>query len=222
MRPLLTGHTRIRRSPAKNEGLDAAPVLASPARLRSGDVLLIVDVQNDFLPGGRLPVPGGDGVIIPLNRAIARFLARGMPIIATRDWHPPNHCSFLAHGGEWPPHCIRATAGAEFAAGLDLPPAARVIDKAKEPEREALSAFAESGFDRLLRTWQVRRLFVGGLATDYCVRATVLDALEQGYEVAILLDAVRAVDREPGDGDRSIQEMTRAGARTLRTEAIDR
>ncbi len=189
--------------------------------LLAGDALIIEDVQNDFLPGGSLPVPEGDAVIAPLNRCIARFRARGLPIIATRDWHPADHCSFQQRGGPWPAHCVRDTAGAEFASGLLLPADVWVIDKATDPGREAFSVFAVAEFDRELRERGIRRLFVGGLATEYCVRATVLDAIAHGFRVVLLSDAVRAIDRQAGDGEGAIREMTQAGAELWHSEELD-
>lgn len=183
--------------------------------LSARDALLIVDVQNDFLPGGALAVPGGDAVIEPLNAWIARFSVAGLPIVATRDWHPPDHCSFHAQGGPWPPHCVAGTAGAEFAARLALPPDAWRIDKATRRDQEAYSGFAGTDLDERLRAHGVDRLFVGGLATDYCVKNTVLDARALGYRVVVLAEAIRAVEVQAGDGERAIAEMQAAGAEIL-------
>ena len=180
-----------------------------------GDALLLVDVQNDFLPGGSLAVPGGDAVIAPLNHCIDRFARAGLPIFATRDWHPPRHCSFREQGGPWPPHCIAGTPGAAFAAGLRLPPNAVVIDKASAAERDAYSGFEGTELAARLGEAGVRRLFVGGLATDYCVLNTVRDALKNGFAVMLLGDAIRAVDVQPGDGERAIAEMQSLGARIV-------
>lgn len=180
--------------------------------LRSGDALLVVDVQADFLPGGSLPVPNGDAVIGVLNAWIARFVAAGLPVFATRDWHPADHCSFVVRGGPWPPHCVAGTAGAAFAAALALPPQVRVIAKATRREVDAYSGFSGTDLDSCLRAGGVRRLFVGGLATDYCVLNTVLDALRLGYGVVLLGAAVRAVDRRPDDGARALATMRAAGA----------
>ncbi len=188
------------------------PALAQP---QPGDALLIVDVQNDFLPGGSLAVPRGDKVVPVLNRYIGEFLAHDLPVYATRDWHPERHCSFRAQGGPWPPHCVAHTRGAEFAPALRLPSAATVISKATSADRDAYSGFEGTDLDQRLRAAGVRRLFVGGLATDYCVLNTVRDALQLGYEVLLLADAIRAVEVEPGDGQRAEAEMTRLGARRI-------
>lgn len=177
-----------------------------------GDALVIVDVQNDFLPGGSLAVPHGDQVIAPLNRWIARFAAAGLPVYATRDWHPVDHCSFAAQGGPWPPHCVAGTPGAAFADALGLPSDATVIGKATRQDADAYSGFAGTDLHERLRHAGVKRLFVGGLATDYCVLNTVRDALGLGYGVVLLTAAVRAVDVQPGDGDRALAEMIAAGA----------
>ncbi|MGN2390132.1 isochorismatase family protein [Pelomicrobium sp. G1] len=177
-----------------------------------GDALIVVDVQNDFLPGGALAVPQGDQVIEPLNRAAVLFEAKGLPVFATRDWHPENHCSFKAQGGPWPPHCVAGTRGAEFAPGLRLPASAVVISKATTPERDAYSGFQGTELAELLRRRGVKRVVVGGLATDYCVLNTVKDALTQGFQVLLLIDAIRAVDVKPGDGEAARTEMERAGA----------
>ncbi len=179
---------------------------------RAGDALVVVDVQNDFLPGGALAVPDGDAVIPVLNAWIGRFRAEGLPVFATRDWHPPDHCSFAAQGGPWPPHCVAESPGAGFAAGLALPADAILISKATRPEAEALSGFSGTDLADRLRALGVGRVFVGGLATDYCVRETVLDAIAAGFAVVVLTEAVRAVDVHRGDGARALDEMRRAGA----------
>lgn len=188
----------------------------------SGDALLVVDIQNDFLPGGSLAVARGDAVIPALNRCLRLFVALGLPVYASRDWHPANHCSFRAQDGPWPPHCIAGTHGAAFAAGLELPPDAAIISKATTPEKDAYSAFGGTDLDLRLKVAGVRRLFVGGLATDYCVLNTVKDALALGYGVVLFADAVRAVDATPGDGERALAEMQRLGAQFATTSELER
>jgi nicotinamidase/pyrazinamidase len=189
--------------------------------LSPGDALIVVDVQNDFLPGGSLAVPYGDEVIPGLNRYLAAFVQRGLPIIATRDWHPSNHCSFQPYGGPWPPHCVQGTPGAEFAPDLELPASTILITlKGTQPEKDAYSAFDGRDLDARLREHGVDRLFVGGLATDYCVLCTVNDGLKAGYTVILLQDAIRAVNVRPGDGDRAEAEMIRRGARAIRWEML--
>ena len=177
-----------------------------------GDALLIVDVQNDFLPGGNLAVPEGDQVVAVLNRYIAHFRERGLLVIATRDWHPPNHCSFRAQGGPWPPHCIYGTVGAAFPKALALPVTTLVISKATRADKDAYSGFEDTGLETQLRSLGVHRVFVGGLATDYCVLNTVLDACQAGFMAVLLTDAIRAVNLRPGDGDRAIELMQSKGA----------
>lgn len=183
---------------------------------RRGDALVIVDVQNDFLPAGALAVPHGDEVLAPLARYLVRFATARLPVFATRDWHPADHCSFREQGGTWPAHCIADTPGADFAAALALPAGSEVISKARAREADAYSGFSGTGLDARLRQLGVTRLFVGGLATDYCVLNTVRDARGLGYAVVLLADAIRAVDVTPGDGDRAIREMIALGARPLR------
>lgn len=183
--------------------------------LQTGDALILVDVQLDFLPGGRLAVPRGDEVVPALNRYIAVFRGLTFPIVATRDWHPPDHCSFRAQGGPWPPHCVAGSAGAHFATLLDLPCEAHIVSKATSRDRDAYSGFEGTGLDDWLRRAGASRVFVGGLATDYCVLNTVRDALRFGYATFLLLDAVRAVDVAAGDGARAIDEMRRLGAMAI-------
>lgn len=188
-----------------------------------GDALIVVDVQNDFVPGGALAVPRGDEVINPINQCLRLIERRHLPIFATRDWHPPGHCSFREQGGLWPPHCIAGTRGAEFPAALELPADTQVISKATSQEADAYSAFDGTDLARRLHDAGCRRAFIVGLATDYCVRATVLDARAVGLDVVVLEDAVRAVELHPGDGARALAEMRAAGARIAQTlELTDR
>lgn len=187
---------------------------------QQGDALLIVDVQNDFLPGGSLAVPRGDEVVPPLNSYLSIFAACGLPVYATRDWHPAQHCSFRAQGGIWPPHCVAGTRGAEFAAALQLPPSAVIVSKATTIEQDAYSGFQGTNLQQQLRTANIHRLFIGGLATDYCVLNTVRDALQLGYRVFLLADAIRAVDVQAGDGLRAEDEMVGLGAQRIFVEAL--
>jgi len=188
--------------------------------LTAGDALIVVDVQNDFLPGGNLAVPQGDEVIPVLNRYISAFHARELPIFATRDWHPPDHCSFLQQGGPWPPHCVADTPGAEFSAALELPPDAHIISKATTLTKDAYSGFEGTRLNELLQVAGIRRVFVGGLATDYCVLNTVRDALLHNYPTFLLEDAMRAVNVQADDGLRAQEEMARLGAVPMQFEAI--
>jgi nicotinamidase/pyrazinamidase len=188
--------------------------------LEDGDALLIVDVQNDFLPGGALPVRGGDQVAPILSRYLKLFAWRNLPVYATRDWHPPLHCSFRAQGGPWPPHCVAGTAGAKFCTALRLPPATVIISKASDREQDAYSGFEHTELHERLRAARIRRLFVGGLATDYCVLNTVRDAIRLGYVVFLLGDAIRAVEVDRGDGQRAEDEMIERGAQRITVERI--
>jgi nicotinamidase/pyrazinamidase len=183
--------------------------------LKSTDALLVVDVQRDFLPGGALGVAHGDEVIPVLNRYIALARKKGLPVYASRDWHPANHCSFSFRGGPWPVHCVAETKGAEFPPDLKLPPDTRIISKATAEAPDVYSAFDGPGLAQELRSCGVKRLLVGGLTTDYCVLNTVRDGLAEGFEVVLLKDAIRPVDVKPGDGERAEEEMRRAGAQPV-------
>lgn len=188
--------------------------------LRAGDALLVADVQNDFLPGGALGVLHGDEIVPVLNRYAAAFYARGLPIFASRDWHPADHCSFREQGGIWPTHCVAGSKGAEFHPDCHLPPGTVVISKATDPRKEAYSAFEGTTLDECLREAGVRRLFLGGLATDYCVLNTVRDAVQHGYAVVLLVDGIRAVNLHPDDGRKAEEEMLRLGAVPIRYEDL--
>jgi nicotinamidase/pyrazinamidase len=193
-------------------------VSISAATLREGDALIVVDVQQDFLPGGHLAVPNGDAVIAVLNRCAGEFGRNHLPVFATRDWHPADHRSFREHGGPWPPHCVAGTPGAEFPSTLILPHGTEVISKGVLPQAEGYSGFEGTRLAQRLRELGCRRVFIGGLATDYCVRATTLDALKEGFEVILMEDAVRSVDVQPGDGARALAELVAHGARLGRHE----
>jgi nicotinamidase/pyrazinamidase len=176
--------------------------------------LLIVDVQNDFCPGGALPVPDGDRVIPVLNRAIERFQSEGRPVYASRDWHPPDTRHFKPFGGPWPVHCVAGTPGADLHPDLRLPQSAIVISKGQDRNDDGYSAFEGSTPERTrliddLHRRGVRSLFVGGLATDYCVRATALDARHAGFDVTVLTDAVAGIGEE--SSRRALEEMRDAG-----------
>jgi len=205
----MTGELRMKREPPEDRPLP-----------RVGDALLVVDVQVDFLPGGGLAVPGGEHVVAPLNACIEVFQARALPVVATRDWHPAGHCSFAAQGGPWPPHCVAGTTGAAFAHALRLPRSALVVSKGTAVDRDAYSGFAGTDLDARLRGAGVTRLVVGGLATDYCVLNTVLDARALGFDVLVLGDAIAAVDARPGDGERALQRMRAAGAHVVNSAAL--
>jgi nicotinamidase/pyrazinamidase len=179
--------------------------------------LLIVDVQHDFCPGGALAVRDGDKVVPLLRRAAQHFTALGLPVYASRDWHPADSTHFAGHGGTWPVHCVQGTDGARLREDLDLPPSTMIVTKGRTRLDDGYSAVAGevTGRGSLLEELQARgitHLYVGGLATDYCVKHSVLDALSQGFSVTVLTDAIRAVDVSPGDGDRALAQMTDAGA----------
>lgn len=174
-------------------------------QLRETDALLIVDVQRDFLPGGALAVQAGDEIVPILARLNERFAAAGLPVIASRDWHPADHCSFRDSGGPWPPHCVAGSPGAEIDAAIGLDPGVRIVSKATKADEEAYSAFEGTDLAAWLRERGVRRLFIGGLATDYCVKSTALDALTAGFDIVVLEDAVRAID--DADGGEALQML---------------
>jgi nicotinamidase/pyrazinamidase len=187
--------------------------------------LLIVDVQNDFCPGGALGVPDGDRVVEPLNRAAQRFAEAGLPVFASRDWHPAVTGHFREYGGTWPPHCVQGTSGADFHPGLRLPAGTMVISKGIAPDLDSYSVFEgvlEDGatLASCLATLGVSRLYVGGLATDYCVRSSALDAVRSGLGVTVLTDGVAGVDQNPGDSALALEEMVRAGVQLAAVDAI--
>jgi nicotinamidase/pyrazinamidase len=192
----------------------------------SRSALLIVDVQNDFCPGGALAVERGHSVVATLNAYSERFRALQLPIYASRDWHPARSRHFKVHGGVWPEHCVQGTEGASFHPELNLPEPENIISKGESEEDEGYSAFegrlsAGETFEARLRRDGVGHLYIGGLATDYCVRASALDARKAGFSVTLLLDAIRGVDLSPGDSDRAIEEMRAAGIETVTLESVD-
>jgi nicotinamidase/pyrazinamidase len=192
---------------------------------RRAFALLVVDVQNDFCPGGALGVRNGDGVIAPLNRMIEWTERHGGTVYATRDWHVADASHFKAYGGIWPVHCVQQTPGAEFHRSLRLPPDAVVVSKGDIPGSDGYSAFeghtpAGASLVHELREKGIERLYIGGLATDYCVRHSVLDASKTGFEVTVLTDAVAGVDLNPGDSAKALEEMRAAGAKMATTEDV--
>jgi len=191
-------------------------------RLKQGDALIVVDVQNDFLAGGSLEVPQGNKIIPVFNQYIEAFATKGLPVFATRDWHPQNHCSFKAQGGLWPPHCVVDTKGAQFAPDLILPSSSEIISSATVIDKEAYSGFQGTDLDERLRSAHIQHVFIGGLATDYCVLSTVKDAIEQAFKVFLLQDAIRAVNVNPDDGKKAEEEMARLGVIPIKYEMFDK
>jgi len=184
-------------------------------KVEEGDALMVVDVQNDFCSGGALEVRGGDEVVPVINGILDKFTTR----VYTRDWHPVNHVSFSETPEfvdmSWPRHCVAGTPGAEFHPDLAVPDDAMIVNKATDPGAEAYSDFEGTGLGDDLRGRGIKRVFVAGLATDYCVKFGALDALKEGFEVYALKDAVRGVDVPPGSADKAIEEMKAAGAKII-------
>lgn len=194
--------------------------------LRRGDALSVTDVQNDFLPGGALGVPYGDAIIEPLNNVVDLFKKKGLLIFFSRDWHPPDHSSFKNQGGPWPPHCVQKTRGADFPSTLHIPEGSIIISKGAQKDREQYSTLGARDSEGntesdMMKKHGIRRAFVAGLATDYCVLNSVKDILAEGYEVYVLTDAIRAVNVNPGDGDKALEEMIQGGAKLITTDMLD-
>jgi nicotinamidase/pyrazinamidase len=177
--------------------------------------LIVVDVQNDFCPGGSLAVANGDEVIAPLNDLIKQFLDCGEPVFKTRDWHPPKTKHFTDYGGTWPVHCVQNTKGAEFHPSLLDDPRITVISKGFDESADGYSGFDGTQLAQMLRDAGISEIWVGGLATDYCVKETVLSGLREGFTVKALGDAMRPVNVKPDDGRKAIEEMSAAGAEIL-------
>lgn len=193
--------------------------------MESKAALLIVDVQNDFCPGGALQIQNGDRVVEPINRAIKYFAAARLQILASRDWHPPKTTHFRTSGGVWPVHCVQGTDGAAFHPGLLLPEESVVLSKGINPELDGYSAFEAITGDgmmltELLQELGVRQLYISGLATDYCVLCTTLEALRNGFKVSVLTDAVAGVDIVPGESACAIEDMVNAGAQMVTVEEL--
>jgi nicotinamidase-related amidase len=189
-------------------------------KLTESDALIVVDVQNDFCPGGSMAVEGGEEVATALSGLGTHFRVSGARIFATQDWHLGKHSSFTEQGGPWPPHCVQGTHGAEFHASLHLAIGTSIVRKGTDPAVDAYSGFLDSNLEEQLRRTDIKRLFVGGLATDYCVLNTVLDARKLGFETFLIEDAIAAVNVAPEDGANAIQKMKDAGSETITVEKI--
>ncbi len=185
-----------------------------------GVALIVVDVQRDFCPGGALPVARGDEVVKPLNNMIRLFDDEDCPVIFTRDWHPRNHCSFKEFGGIWPPHCVQHTRGAEFHPALRVPKEAMIINKATNPKIDAYSGFQGTELAEILMERGAAEGFVGGLATDYCVKNTVTDALKNNFITHVLTDCIRGVNVRPTDSTAALREMVSGGAKKITSEGL--
>jgi nicotinamidase/pyrazinamidase len=180
------------------------------------EALLIIDFQNDFTAGGALAVPDGDDIGGPGRRLAGHY----EHVIATRDWHPPDHASFETEGGPWPVHCVAGTPGAEFHPAMEAIEVDEIVDVGRERDDEGYSGFEKSDLAEMLRARGVERVAVVGLATDYCVRASAIDACREGFDVTVIADAIRGVDVNPGDSQRAIEEMREAGARITTSEEL--
>jgi nicotinamidase/pyrazinamidase len=178
--------------------------------------LLIIDFQNDFTPGGALAVTGGDEIAAPVKRLAAGFDL----VFATRDWHPPDHSSFETEGGPWPVHCVQGTHGAELHPAMSGIALDGIADVGRERDDQGYSGFEESDLAQQLRDHDVDHVYVCGLATDYCIRATAIDACREGFDVTVVEDAIRPVEVEPGDGERALEDMREAGAHVARSEDV--
>lgn len=184
--------------------------------MKTGSALIVVDVQNDFLPGGALPITEGDQIIPVLNRYLELSQQLNLPILATRDWHPAETVHFVSGGGVWPPHCVAGTAGADFGPGLNLPETTTVVSKGLDPQADSYSGFEardEEGraLAEILKDQLVDTVLIGGLATDYCVMHTALDAVQAGFKAFVLLDAVRGVNLGVHDSEQALQSMCDSG-----------
>ena len=190
------------------------------SRIRLKKALLIVDLQNDFCPGGALGVPEGDKIIPRINQYVKYFTKKKLPIFLSRDWHPVRTMHFKDFGGVWPVHCLQNTKGSDFHLKFKVPKNAIFLYKGMDPEKDSYSVFqAEDekgmGFAKLLGLMKITELYIGGLATDYCVKFTAFDALKQGYKVKVLIDAVKGVDLKSGDSQKAISQIVKKGAKKI-------
>ncbi|OGX20721.1 MAG: nicotinamidase [Omnitrophica WOR_2 bacterium RBG_13_44_8] len=188
--------------------------------------LLIVDVQNDFCPGGALGIPEGDKIVPKINKYIKIFSKKKLPVFVSRDWHPVMTKHFRDFGGAWPVHCIRNTKGAQFHPKLRLPKGAVLLYKGMDPQKDSYSAFqAEDirgiNLGKLLKLSGIEELYIGGLATDYCVKSSALDVLKNGFKVRLLMDAIRGVNFKPDDSEKAIREMVRKGAKPVTLKKME-
>jgi len=194
--------------------------------LKLKKALLVVDAQNDFCPGGALGVSGGDKIIPALNKYIKIFSKQNLPVFASRDWHPKKTVHFKKFGGVWPVHCVQDTKGAAFHPKLKLPKEAILLYKGMDPRKDSYSVFqAEDksgvGFAVLLKILGIEELYIGGLATDYCVKYSAIDALKEGFRVKILMDAVKGVNLKPSDSENVLKEIVEMGARQIRLKDLE-
>jgi nicotinamidase/pyrazinamidase len=196
----------------QEEEKQAQEVISDPMT----DALLIIDFQNDFTPGGALAVPEGDEIADPVKKLAGRYDV----VVATRDWHPPDHSSFEEQGGPWPVHCVAGTPGADFHPAMKDIELDAVADVGRERDDQGYSGFEKSDLAEILRERGVDRVAVCGLATDYCVRASAIDACREGFDVTVVSDAIRGVEVEPGDSERAIEDMKAAGARMVTTSEL--
>ena len=192
----------------------------------SNKALLIVDVQNDFCPGGALAVSEGDTIIPILNKYLQFFSTRNLPIFASRDWHLKTTEHFKQFGGMWPVHCVQNTKGAEFHSRLTLPKSTMILSKGMDPKRDSYSAFQAADnngkeFNQILNALGIKELYVGGLATDYCVKSSVVDACKLGFAVYLLMDAIKGVNLKKGDSKNAIKEMIHCGAKKITFEQMN-
>lgn len=187
--------------------------------------LLVVDMQNDFCPGGALGVPEGDKIVPAINKYIKIFVKKKLPVFATRDWHPVRTKHFKDFGGIWPVHCLQNSRGAAFHPQLKLPKGAIFLYKGMDPRRDSYSAFQAEDIGgaplaKLLNTFGIKEIYIAGLATDYCVRFTARDCLKHGFKVKILIDAIKGVNLKPQDSENAIKEITRLGAKKITLKDI--
>jgi nicotinamidase/pyrazinamidase len=193
--------------------------------IKAKKALLIIDLQNDFCPGGALGIPGGDTIIPKLNKYLRFFSRKKRPIFVAGDWHPVRTSHFKDFGGTWPVHCLQNSRGAQFHPQLKLPQGTIILYKVMDPEKESDSVFQSEdhrgmSFAKLLQLLGISELYIGGLATDFCVKASVVDVLKQGLKVKLLLDGMKGVDIQAGDSEKALKEMLKKGAKKITVKAL--